>query len=94
MEQESKDKQVKHDAFRYDFTFKELMYFLFGSKKCPNCKHKMIRHKTSETRDGGEFYSPSSENILTCNTVKYYGYKYTCQHCGGTYTLTELAEKK
>lgn len=25
-------------AFRYDFTMKELSYFLFSKKICPNCK--------------------------------------------------------
>ena len=83
----------QHDAFRYDFTFKELKYFLFSRKKCPNCKHKMIQKKTCETRNGTDFNSSSSENILLANTVKHYEYRYDCPKCGSSYTLKELAEK-
>lgn len=46
-------------AFRYDFTMKELKYYLFNKKNCPKCNHKMIRNKGYELVDGSIFNTTS-----------------------------------
>lgn len=40
---------MKHDAFRYDFTYKELIYFLFKKKRCPKCNCQLTKSKVYET---------------------------------------------
>ena len=42
----------KYQAFRYDFTMKELIYFLFGKKTCPKCNGKLNKSKSYEIVDG------------------------------------------
>lgn len=46
-------------AFRYDFTMKELSYYLFSKKKCPNCGNKMVKNKGYEMIDGSIFKTNS-----------------------------------
>lgn len=82
---------ARHDAFRYDFTFRELMYFLFHDKTCPKCGHPMEQMKTYETVNGSQFGSHSV--VHHDKQVKHYLYLYHCRECGARYTLSELAEK-
>ena len=82
---------MKHNAFRMDFTPKELRYFLFGKKICPRCGGMMDRSREFETRQGCEFHD--REPFIAGNArVKYYFYVFTCQECGRKYRLSELAE--
>lgn len=81
---------MKHDAFRYDFTFREMFYFLFGRKVCPKCKGQMTRHKEFESVLGQEFNSRSVAPFHQKVNVKYYRYTYRCKGCGASYRLGEL----
>lgn len=82
-------------SFRYDFTMKELKYFLFNKKNCPKCNHKMIKSKGYELVDGSIFNTTSIPlYIKGRKEVKHYHYLFNCSNCGTQYTLKELAEKK
>ena len=39
---------MKHTAFRYDFTFRELIYFLFAKKNVPTAAENWTNIKTSK----------------------------------------------
>ena len=52
---------MKHDGFRYDFTGKELLYFLFGKKICPKCPGKLVKSKGYETVEGSVFNSKTAD---------------------------------
>lgn len=84
--------QMEHDAFRYDFTFREMLYLLFGSKKCPKCKGRMTRHKAFESVKGREFNSRSAAPFHQEANVKHYYYVYACTSCGASYKLEELVK--
>ena len=86
---------MKHDAFSYRFTFKELMYFMFSKKRCPQCKHKMVKIKTFETKKGRELNTSSADQFFMQQAnVKCYKYFYSCPTCEKTYSLNELAYKQ
>ena len=85
---------MKHDAFRYDFTVRELNYFLFGKKICPRCGGKMEKGKAYETVNGSIFKSNTSPLFIQGAKVKHYYYIFTCRQCGAEYTLQELAKQK
>lgn len=83
----------KHTAFRYDFTFSEMKYFLFGKKICPHCGGKLIRKKTFETKNWGAFHTRSDDDHISRNALtKHYQYFYICESCGRSYPLKELSE--
>lgn len=80
-------------SFRYEFTIKELKYYLFSSKKCPKCKNKMLKRKGFETVDGSIFNTSSTPlYIQGRKDVKYYHYLFNCPNCGSQYTLKELVK--
>lgn len=80
-------------AFRYEFTGKELAYFLFGRKKCPKCGGRLEKEKCFEFVDGSVFKGDSVPlYIQAAHEVKLYYYMYHCQDCGSSFSLTELAE--
>ena len=85
---------MKHDGVSYRFTFKELMYFWFSKKKCPQCKNKMIKNKTYETKKGRDLNSSSDPFFVPQANIKSYKYFYTCPNCNQTYSLNELAYKQ
>ena len=85
---------MKHTAFRYDFTFRELIYFLFAKKKCPHYGGKLDKHKDFETVDGSVFQSSSNPLFfIQDNKVKRYVYSYSCKNCGRLYSLRDLSKK-
>lgn len=82
-------------SFRYDFTMKELYYFLFTKKNCPKCGNNMKKSKEYEIVDGSMFKSMSTPlYIKGRKEVKYYYYSFNCYNCGSKYTLKELAQMK
>lgn len=83
---------MKHDGFRYDFTGKELIYFLFRKKTCPKCNATMIRTKGFETVEGRYLNSSADPFFVPNAKVKHYQYYYNCQQCGASYALKELAK--
>ena len=83
---------MEHDAFRYDFTGKELIYFLFKKKVCPKCGGKMIKRKGDETAEGSTFNKKTDPFFVPNAKVKHYLYIFTCQECGNEFTLNELSK--
>lgn len=83
---------MKHQAVRYDFTMRELGYFLFGKKKCPKCGGKLEKTKIYETRQGSEFNSKRGTFLAQNATVKHYLYIFNCQQCNSQFSLQELAK--
>ena len=83
---------MEHDAFRYDFTIKELMYFLFNKKRCPKCNGKMMKSKEFESVKGAEFNIKTETFFVPSASVKHYIYVYTCQNCGSKFKLSKLSE--
>ena len=83
----------KLDSFRYEFTMKELFYFLFRKKSCPKCGNKMEKNKGYEMVDGSIFNTNSVPLYIQGREVKYYHYLFNCPKCGAQYTLKELAKK-
>lgn len=84
--------EKKPDAFAYEFTMRELFYFLFAKKKCPKCGGMMDKKKDYEIVKGTNF---SQNSVVYKNSrVKHYLYKFSCKQCGSQYTLEELAKKK
>ena len=85
---------MKHDAVSYRFTFGELRYLWFSKKLCPNCKTKMIKHKTFETVKGRDLNTPTHRSFVPTANVKSYKYFFECPNCNETHSLEELANKK
>lgn len=82
-------------SFRYDFTMKELKYFLFNKKVCPKCNHKLSKSKGYELVDGSIFNTTSTPlYVQGRKEVKYYHYLFNCANCGSQYTLKELVQNK
>ena len=82
---------MNHQGFRYDFTMKELFYFILGKKTCPRCSGKLTREKTYETQEGSAFNDPF---FIQHAKYKHYVYIYHCSKCGSQFTLNELTNKK
>lgn len=80
-------------SFRYEFTGKELYYFLFANKKCPKCGNKMKKEKGFELLDGSIFSTNSVPLYIQGREVKYYHYLFNCSKCGTQFTLKNLANK-
>lgn len=51
-------------SFRYDFTAKELAYFLFKKKTCPKCGEQMKKDKCCETIDGSVYNRNKKPSIF------------------------------
>lgn len=80
------------NGFRYDFTGKELAYFLFKRKRCPKCGNVMTKKKCAETVDGAKFNTASVPLYIRGREIKYYYYSFTCEKCGAEYMLADLAK--
>ncbi len=68
-------------SFRYDFTMKELKYYLFNKKNCPKCKSKMTKSKQYEVVDGSNLSTASTSQYSCseeCQTVNL-----DCGKCSG-----------
>ena len=83
---------MAHDAFRYDFTGKELVYLLFRKKICPKCNCRMIKRKGYETVYGAAFNKKIDAFFTPNAKVKHYLYFFTCPNCGAQFTLSELSK--
>lgn len=84
---------MEHDAFRYDFTLSELLFFLFKKVECPVCKRRMARYRDFESVPGHTFNNHSAAPFRQNANVKHYYYVYHCANCGASYTLQELVKK-
>ena len=84
---------MKGNAFRYDFTIKELLYFLFSKKICPNCGNKMTKSKSYEIVDGKIFNTNAVPlYIQGSSKVEHCHYLFNCSKCNSRYTLKELTK--
>ena len=83
---------MKHDAFSYRFTGKELTYMIFAKKKCPRCGEKMQKIKKSIDKKGAELNSKSDPFFVPNANVKQYVYYFLCSNCKKEYSLIELAK--
>lgn len=83
---------MEHKGFRYDFTMKEIKYFLFNRKICPKCGGKLEKGKGYETVDGSTFYTRANMFFAPNVKVKHYFYIYKCQQCGSEHMLSDLAK--
>lgn len=80
-------------SFSYDFTMKELAYFLFGKKVCPNCGGIMEKEKCCEIVDGSMFNTNSVPlYIYGRDNVRHYFYRFNCASCGASFRLSELSK--
>ena len=79
-------------SFRYEFTTKELVYFLFKKKSCPGCGERMKKEKRGETVDGSVFNTKSVPLYIKGREVKLYYYTFLCPACGAEYKLSELVK--
>ena len=84
-------KPVKHTAFCYSFTPREMWYFLFGKKICPRCGGTLRKCKDHITLHGEMPHSHDQPIRIDTSRVKYYRYHYACDSCGSIFTLGELA---
>ncbi len=80
-------------GFRYEFSGKELTYFLFKEKVCPSCGGVLKKSKSFETVDGSIFDTVSVPLYIKGRKVKRYFYSFTCGKCNSSYELSELAKK-
>ena len=87
-------KKDKITGFQYDFTPRELFYFLFKKKICPNCGSKMIKEKTYEIVSSSELNTRSDPLFIQDTNVKHYYYKFKCSSCNQEFLLKDLAQKK
>ena len=85
---------MKHDAFSYDFTVKELIYFLFKKKICPKCGGEMTKEKGYQTVRGADLNSKADPFFVPNARVKQYQYYFDCRKCGARFTLNELSKRK
>lgn len=83
---------MKNEGLSYEFTTKELFYYLFVKKKCPVCSGIMDKSKGYEIVEGAKLNSKADPIFGTNTKVKNYHYYYSCQKCGKRYTLKELAK--
>lgn len=81
-------------AFRYEFTPKELIYFLFKKKVCPRCGGKMNQSKDYDIVSGRELNRKADAFYFPGDQVKRYSFFYTCQKCGSRFELSELSQQE
>lgn len=79
-------------AFRYEFTGKEFIYFLFKKKICPRCGGIMTKEKCCEMVDGSIFNTMAVPLYIQGRQVKYYFYRFACDDCNSKFTLSELSK--
>ena len=82
---------MKTKGFTYQFSAKELKFFLFGKKLCPKCGASLIQEKCAEMADGQTLASASTPLYIQGREVKRYFYRYHCKNCDAEYELSQLA---
>lgn len=82
---------MKTKGFTYQFSAKELKFFLFGKKLCPKCGASLIQEKCAEMADGQTLASASTPLYIQGRGVKRYFYRYHCNNCSAEYELSQLA---
>lgn len=83
---------MEHDAFRYEFTGRELTYFLFKKKVCPRCGDKLSKVKDFKTVEGYTLNNKQEAFFIPNAKVKLYRYFFSCRNCKMLYPISELAK--
>ncbi len=83
---------MEHDAFQYEFTGKELVYFLFKKKTCPSCGGKLHKSKTYESVEGYKLNNAQEAFFISNAKVKCYRHIFLCPNCKVAYPISELAK--
>lgn len=81
-------------GFCYKFTMRELTTLLFGAKKCHKCGGSLKKYKGCDIVDGRSINAKCDAFFKPNAQVRSYYYYFTCQSCGKSISLTELANKK
>lgn len=84
---------MEHQAIRYKLTPREMSYFLFAKKVCPQCGTVMTRQKGYVTVKGAELKEESDMFFRHDANVKDYKFFFVCKQCNIQYSLTELANQ-
>lgn len=83
---------VNNDAFQYEFTGKELVYYLFRKKVCPHCGGKLSKTKKHETVEGYKLNNKQDAFFIPDANVKRYHHLFFCQNCKTAYPISDLAK--
>lgn len=83
---------VSNGAFRYEFTGKELVYFLFKKKMCPHCGGKLSKTKNYETVEGRKLNNTQEAFFVSNARVRRYQHLFSCPSCKTVYPISELAK--
>lgn len=81
-----------HEAFQYEFTYRELFYFLFRKKVCPNCGGKLSKTKDYEIVEGYLLNNSHNAFFVPNAKVKCYRHIFLCSNCKVAYPITDLAK--
>lgn len=83
---------ANNDAFQYEFTGRELIYFLFKKKACPHCGDKLSKAKDYEIVDGYLLNSTQEAFFVPNAKVKRYRHLFSCRNCKTVYPISELVK--
>ena len=86
--------ETKTQGFQYEFTTKDLLWFLFGKKISPKCGGKLIKRKDVVIAKGSDLNSKSDPFFASQINVKCYGYSYRCKQCEAQYTLSDISPRE
>ena len=83
-------KKVTYEkSFRYEFTPKELRYFLFKKKICPNCGQLLEKERVANVSQDSILHPGVSGSGIEATR---YSYQFNCKACEASFSLSELAE--
>jgi len=83
---------MRAKGFQYAFTAKELAYFLFSRRSCPDCGGRMDRRRAFSTETSNDLFDIDGL-FASSAEVKAYYYVYACPSCHRRYTLSELVNR-
>lgn len=83
---------VNENAFQYEFTGKEIVYFLFRKKVCPHCGSKLSKTKNYETVEGYKLNNNQEAFFIPDAKVKRYHHLFFCHSCQIVYPISDLAK--
>ena len=72
---------------------RDLKYLLFSKKICPKCGGRLEKSKVCEICMGYECGVKFVKNTILNEDMefKYYKYVFTCEECGSSFSLKDLA---
>lgn len=83
---------MENTGFKYEFTLKELWFYLFGKKICPKCGNKLMKTKEYEIKTD-LYHSEGADSIFKPDSkVKQYSFRYSCEKCKFSSSLTDIVK--